>query len=58
MNVSMNPEDAPRLRIENNQLKMQIKQITSDLQAEQGNHIPNNVLLCFKTSANICTEAC
>jgi len=53
MNVSMNPEDAPRLRIENNQLKMQIKQITTDLQAEQGNHITNNVLLCFKTSANI-----
>ena len=33
---SPGPEDTGRLRIENNQLKLQVKQLTADLQAEQG----------------------
>ncbi|XP_053405701.1 coiled-coil domain-containing protein 171-like isoform X2 [Mercenaria mercenaria] len=33
--MSPGPEDSGRLRIENNQLKLQLKQITADLQTEQ-----------------------
>ncbi|XP_052797056.1 coiled-coil domain-containing protein 171-like isoform X2 [Mya arenaria] len=35
MSMSPGPDDAGRLRIENNHLKLQIKQLTSDLQTEQ-----------------------
>ena len=35
--LSPGPEDSGRLRIENNQLKLQVKQLTVDLQSEQGN---------------------
>ena len=34
--LSPGPEDSGRLRIENNQLKLQVKQLTVDLQSEQG----------------------
>ena len=34
--MSPGPEDFGRFRIENNQLKLQVKQLTVDLQSEQG----------------------
>ena len=34
--MSPGPEDSGRLKMENNQLKHQIKQLTADLQTEQG----------------------
>ena len=34
--LSQGPEDYGRCRIENNQLKLQVKQLTVDLQSEQG----------------------
>ena len=34
--MSPGPTDAGSLKIENNQLKLQVKQLTTDLQAEQG----------------------
>ena len=37
--LSPGPEDFGRCRIENNQLKLQVKQLTVDLQSEQGRTI-------------------
>lgn len=34
--MSPGPDDPGRLRAENNQLKLQLKQVTADLQTEQG----------------------
>lgn len=36
--MSPGPEDTGRLRIDNNQLKIQVKQLSSDLQTEQGKY--------------------
>ena len=43
--LSPGPEDSGRLRIENNQLKLQVKQLTVDLQSEQG--LPNCLQVVF-----------
>lgn len=45
--MSPGPEDAGRVRIENNQLKLQLKQVTGDLQVEQGKNMFKLVIRCI-----------
>ena len=46
--LSPGPEDSGRLRIENNQLKLQVKQLTVDLQSEQGTLRPSIIEMSFE----------
>lgn len=46
--MSPGPEDSGRIKMENNQLKLQIKQLTADLQTEQGS-LNYTIIITLKT---------